>query len=651
MLIPYLLLAFNILFLKVLVASSSIQGQGQNSLVLTSKFDLLSSDLIIYIGRYLVLPQKNLGFVNKETFKALFKIYPLNFLINERLNIPELLNSVNMSDLIFFEKLMSVTDPIHLFYAIATGTFVQNAFPHNGKLLTCYISRILPTLIEKYDNDLDAELTSTTNIAFSLLSYGDFDSLFDLFNKLPRPFNHFFIHLDVFMDNEFIERLMGYKNGIEIYSKLLQILNSIPNQAKFIACSILVNSVPEELYLHKLVSSKNLMKETFNIIFFEPSQIVQHRYILMFETISRCLNHIKLNVSTEDQDEVVKLNGIIDHLNLVNFIRFGPVDQNILLEIESKSDIPFEKLKELAKAALLSGKQGLFQQIIKNQISAFFKSDFGNETAQNIFILNALSSLSREDQQNIHNNFDFFILISSYYEPRIVTQSSHISIDFELKNEYNYLPLPKLFLYFYTVDSESIRIDEIFESLFKQLNYINHDELIKLISSVSICPIFNQLFVDSSQFPIFTTFEVLYLISQYQDLLELVTSVGIHFTTDEDNFAKLLENPINHMNFIIKYVEFDSVMPLLITKSQLRNLEDFLGKSIDEIFFQNILLTLNDEINMKSFFELRIALNYWLEGPRRDQLLHLNIPLFRRLLAKESSDEDAIFLINDLIDE
>jgi hypothetical protein len=213
------------------------------------------------------------------------------------------------------------------------------------------------------------------------------------------------------------------------------------------------------------------------------------------------------------------------------------------------------------------------------------------------------------------------------------------------------LPLPKLFLYFYTVDSESIRIDEIFESLFKQLNYINHDELIKLISSVSICPIFNQLFVDSSQFPIFTTFEVLYLISQYQDLLELVTSVGIHFTTDEDNFAKLLENPINHMNFIINYVEFDSVMPLLITKSQLRNLEDFLGKSIDEIFFQNILLTLNDEINMKSFFELRIALNYWLEGPRRDQLLHLNIPLFRRLLAKESSDEDAIFLINDLIDE
>lgn len=86
--------------LQVFHVSASIQEQitppSQGS-----KFNLLCSDLIIHIGQYLAVPQRNLGLVNMQTYNALFKIYPLKCLINERLNIPELLKSENVSELIF----------------------------------------------------------------------------------------------------------------------------------------------------------------------------------------------------------------------------------------------------------------------------------------------------------------------------------------------------------------------------------------------------------------------------------------------------------------------------------------------------------------------------------------------------------------------
>ena len=115
MLIPFLFASY-FLLVQVFTVSASILEQTK----LTSKFNFLCSDVIIHIGRYLAVPQKSLGLVNKDAYNALFKIYPLKCLINERLMIPELLKSENSSELMFFENLMTVSDPLYLYYAVTT---------------------------------------------------------------------------------------------------------------------------------------------------------------------------------------------------------------------------------------------------------------------------------------------------------------------------------------------------------------------------------------------------------------------------------------------------------------------------------------------------------------------------------------------------
>ena len=58
-----------------------------------SEFDLLSFDLIVKIGEYLVFPTKELGLMNRRFHSIFFEYFPLIKLLRSCFEIPELQNS------------------------------------------------------------------------------------------------------------------------------------------------------------------------------------------------------------------------------------------------------------------------------------------------------------------------------------------------------------------------------------------------------------------------------------------------------------------------------------------------------------------------------------------------------------------------------
>ena len=604
-------------------------------------------ELLLYIGNYLAIPQMNLGYVNKGFHEILFDRFKLKNLIIDLCSSPELL-TYNDEDSMFFEELKTISDEFYLFDAIAAGLFTQNAFKPYSKL----VSRLL---LKKYQTARVSEIVRQKfyksnglidKFSTFLLSIEDFESIFELLKSSPKIFCKFYEDLDSTMKDLFIERLMKYENGKNIYRNFINYFYYEGTRAKFIALSIL-NFVPEELFIQKLSSSQNLMKKTFKFLFFQTFQL-KNKNPLMFFNIKRVLKHVK--------EEIYWLSEFkeFEFYNLINMIRFGSkIEEEEAIEIIRTREFDNLELLKIYFCSVVSEKQEISQNIRKDPkfinlkaSDSVYKYLFGCYQSQIFFFLNNFDQLSIDEKRNLYSQLGFFNLISLHYEARGVYQNNFmLKIDFEIKNKFRTDSLPNNFTYFYRFLTDDIEINTMIE--FEQLVDINSDELLTLIESIRNCPIFTEE-IEQTNFK--TTFEVIHIISKSQELQNAVRNSGIRFLIESANLAKLLNEPLElmNMNSIINFTEYHLLLPYLVTRNQLKNLEIFTGEPIYTIFLELVVPQLRI-INESTYFEYRVALKYWLNGHYKEHLLDLTITLFRKLLAIEVSEKDSAFLTSDSI--
>lgn len=256
----------NIFLFQVLVcclASIGFCSELQNDS--PSTFDSFTEDILYYIGQYFLIPQKEMGFLNRACRDTFFVKYPLKKIISGRFGILELESVEREDDLIAFKCLsLTTVDSYHRFQAIVFSLLRQNAFPYNAKIISRHVLKAFTSL----SGELKANLDPIAEIALRAYSINDFDLLVELFSVYPSRFEAFFETLLTgvsFKSFDFIKHVVTQSNINELYPKLFNSLQE-NHSALFLSYSVLVGG-SENLYWEFLTGSAVVATKTMVFFF------------------------------------------------------------------------------------------------------------------------------------------------------------------------------------------------------------------------------------------------------------------------------------------------------------------------------------------------------------------------------------------------
>jgi hypothetical protein len=207
--------------------------------------------------------------------------------------------------------------------------------------------------------------------------------------------------------------------------------------------------------------------------------------------------------------------------------------------------------------------------------------------------------------------------------------------------------LPETFEYVYDTKIESISAYNILSVIMTSNITLNIVSFIEFFESIVNCPFFKEALTLTQSNPLNSTMSIIERFSQSERLNTLAQESGIKFYFDYKAMSDLFRQNILDAKFVVFRGEHFEFLPLLTTRLQIQNFEEFMGKSIADIFLIDTLPHLKLH-PIYYYYKFRTILHYLLNGPHRERLLELDIPEFRLMLAKEVCENDAMFLIQGL---
>jgi len=114
--------------------------------------------------------------------------------------------------------------------------------------------------------------------------------------------------------------------------------------------------------------------------------------------------------------------------------------------------------------------------------------------------------------------------------------------------------------------------------------------------------------------------------------------------------ANLFRENIVDAKFVIFKNCLFHFLPFISTRTQIKNFEKYMERSIADLLLIDVLPAIESENPESFYYKFRTLLHHLLNGPHKERLLEIDIPVFRRLLAKEVCESDAKFLTEGLAD-
>lgn len=619
-----------------------------------SHFDSFGEDILYYIGQYLLIPQKEMGFLNRACAHAFFVKYPLKKIMSGRFGIPELERVEREDDLVAFKYIsLTTSDSFHLFQAIGCSLLSQNAFPYNAIIMSRHVFKAYTSLPADLVAALDPYLTDIVKFASLALSWNDFDILFKLFSVYPDRFGGFFESLMSDKAFSFIKSVVFHPKANELYPLFFNCLQDDTELSTFfLNISILVGS-PENLYWTYLTGSRSVSKHVMYFFFMnnlEDEKITSK--VNLFGLISRLLDYFENHPVNAHHDVFTPPQLELDRL----FVKIC-YDTDASIDYQTDMGIRTFNADEflgLSIAAFFGNRIELAHQILSDlRMAEFLTADKFLDIPLMFkpklqVILNFFSLFSESEKTNFFTNRRFLTITASLYDAHSINENEDgiILIDFRAKSNIKRQSLPETFNFLYP-STETNNCFELPRILLGSIEEVEENALFSLISSLAECRILRNQDGLSDFEPVKITDKVAEMILKSESLHIFLRECGLKLKTDAETFAKLLSiSDVEVLKGIFIIDNLKDVLVSVSSKIQFRNLEQYTNHNIANLIFKSDILKSTDCTPNHLFFRLRFALRYWLEGPEKQRLLEIAVPLkIRTLLANESYIEDAKFLL------
>ena len=607
------------------------------------------------VGIFLICPQKELGTLNKVASYAVLKHIPYRLFVENRYGISGLQNFVGADENIYwFKNLAVVKDPKDIALSILSGIFSQEAF---SKILAPVIRSLLQ--IPSLFSTGVFGYRHVTVLILKLFNAEAYDEIIAIFKLCPDFISSSFRHTNVDMWKKLIRHVFSCSSennpellneSVATYNFIIQKTKSMDEVALILYCCVLEN-VPMNIYIDSI---RDCFPEVLKVVYDRQKKLRDEESDRVYETLVHCLDHYhaKLLDNANNDEEI---SAKIENYRIILKIGFKPkIEENFYeLEIENKYFDP-QTLRKFSIFSLFSGRLELFKSLFHYERSGKLQEDEQFDFSQGYFAdfvysLQSYEFLSNQGKKSLLNNPNFFNQFRRPYDAVRINfdEDKILTITFKRAIECVH-PLPEIFEYAIDTKLESISAHQVLKVImFSNITLVTEEEFIIFFQSILDCPYLAEGLEKTQSNPIDTTMCILEKFGQSKELYDLAIKSGLKFKFERQAVSLLFKKDIVGAGFIAPCDDVMDFLPLLIYRTQIRNFENFVGKSIADILSIDLVSDLKHS-PLHHYYDIRNVLHHWLNGPHRKRLLMLDIPEYRRKLAKEVCTIDSEFLLTGL---
>lgn len=631
-----------------------VDGTGTNVSIINS----FSADLWAEIGSFLPFPQQELGFLNKTASYAVFKLHPYRIFVAKKFGIHELTNFNNDKDMAWFKNLVHVDDPLKVFLSISFGLFYQRAFPNSIRPLFRYIMRAYLSLPSVAAANISPSNSLLEHVLFSLYEIEDYQVIIEIYKSFPSLISVSICSIDLNKSKKLIEEIFNVPEGklgesIATFNLLLN--NIFEDRTSKLLYSCILANVPLNIYIDRLLNNfENLVQVRLYgcqpKLSGEESRRINETMLVILDNY----HAERLGEEILDDEALIKADILYEGYKIMFKIGLNPETEDNIYELEIKNgNFDSQYLKLCAYYALLARRFDLFKQIFNDErlrpVEDISYSIPRYRVFEFVYAVHSYEQLPKESRKIILNSFEFLDDLRYIYDPIKINfdEEGVLAISFKIKAKETFYMLPETFEYVYDTKIESISDYDILSVIMTSNITLNIVSFIEFFESIVNCPFFKEALTLTQSNPLNSTMSIIERFSQSERLNTLAQESGIKFYFDYKTMSDLFRQNILDAKFVVFRGEHFEFLPLLTTRLQIQNFEEFMEKSIADIFLIDTLpyLTLDPT---HYYYKFRTILHYLLNGPHRERLLELDIPEFRLMLAKEVCENDAMFLIQGL---
>lgn len=581
------------------------------------------------ISDFLHVPQQTLGSVNKNGRQIFREIYPAKTILNERISIPELEEvDENEPELRSLLKLTCFAENPSLFY--------QAVFEDVTKEKTPYIKLYRPLI--KY---LDRTFNQQGTIIRMLLKDEKYKlkaSLLKHYNNISDPLSAFNIVKDLSK-----EMISWYSETSLNNAKVYEMFKTNPEKAEILKSELFFGTLAQKAdWIFGCIIYD--APESFYIDFFnrDPLELFQ----VLFKSIEGMLIEIpELEFPRINQKlkTLVRSNcwGLSSYFDLIIDIRYNPEYQNMTTNL---SLFDLDKILNLAKVAFSADKKELFYQIFSSNEKMFDQPlnemikefmTFPNVSKQFLIIFELLNRVPSNIKTKILKDSNVLRLLLKYYAiKKVKLEDDHLIFDLVAPNDLLIFNFPS-----------NITLYPCWSEIYPSEAYSNNGfgfiwpamKVIDEVTFLSFLSSYEKLIMNFKKKLIRSSFNVLKLVASSQSLITKIRSMGMRFENPDHVTLKLLEHvPITCIRRLNQILCNDYIpgyyIPYLNTENQLKNFEEFTGKSVADHF---LITEENNSMTEFDYFKWRFAFKYWINGSQRYKIDEISSTVIKNLLKKE----------------
>lgn len=599
------------------------------------------------IFAFLANPYEVAPVLSRHTRNVFTKTVPMNVMVSERFNMPEILDYRDCDDeLKMVLSLGHIENPTRLFMTLVEDVFKLDKFFKIKEPLVKYLAR----RYEKFSEEDKEDINLNTN-ALSLIT-----------NHMVQTSNYQWLAehlLNDFNENIYKIHSWGIETSIEVFKIIFgneanfeRLVEVFDNSTYFVySTAVFAFAVslgaPDNFYLEELLDMSHV---SFDMVI---SKAIECGLYLgeresMHKRISELLNLFESATLLRFMDKYEERMNTLNKLRIKNDVAFGHNDTGLYYHRIAPARLEHEYIVSLMIIAYSAGKMQLFEQLLndgRNVSRRDFarmiqKTEYSNPESSSLKCLfhihNLLSDEERAGLLNSHN-YDYANFIFKYYEVVGYEAGANNTGRFSFK------VLDEGLKYGLTNHLNLSMNRVVMTSFSKILDHFKVSD--ENVLHALLSHLFSILGININYFTLVNpSYEVVKLCLRSKKLRRFMRDSGLKLTIDHNVLSKLVKTYVNakSLSVIAKPLDRKCIKYTLVhakTDFELRNLEKITGHNIADLymdFFDREMDAFNHssddsvaEEKMSDYFRVRHLLKYWLSSPHSERIGEISSQFYK----------------------